>query len=247
MWRKSPLASAYARISDAAIYRIVIDETRWGAVFPGDEWSIPLIDADFPLFGSKSGLGHFRCLSPSTSRSEECSGFLERFLAVRSDLYVARLLALLNEAWYSTFVNGFFIQHRSASYGLDGSSPASPLSSDGLHPARGPADSHHAGFDPRKRCVSHLSNSLVRRTWLVYSLRSESSLLRPGDSLAGPSSALSLPQPLLSSQDVPRKSLRPCRPLSAPDASGNASLVKPRSHRRWSGRCLFSKTKFLVC
>src|SRR5258708_15476658 len=36
------------------IYKVSMEEARWGAVFPGDEWSIPLIDADFLCFTSKS-------------------------------------------------------------------------------------------------------------------------------------------------------------------------------------------------
>ena len=35
------------------IYRVLAEEIGWGAVFPGDEWSIPMIDADFLRFTSK--------------------------------------------------------------------------------------------------------------------------------------------------------------------------------------------------
>jgi uncharacterized protein (TIGR00369 family) len=35
------------------IYKVSMEEARWGAVFPGDEWSIPMIDAYFLCFTSK--------------------------------------------------------------------------------------------------------------------------------------------------------------------------------------------------
>jgi hypothetical protein len=58
---------------------------------------------------------HFQCLIPSTDRREERSGLLKRFLVVRAYFYAARLLAPFNEALYSTFVNSFFNQRKSAS------------------------------------------------------------------------------------------------------------------------------------
>lgn len=176
---------------------------------------------------------------PGATASFFCMNFLSVVVvAVRSDLNEARLLALLNEACYSPFVNSLFIQHRSASYGLDRSSPASPLSSDGLHPARGSANSHHAGFDPRKRCVSHLSNAVASRARLVYSSHSESALFRPGCRLSGPCSALSVSQSSVSSQNVPRRPLCPCRSLSAPHSSGNPTPLELGSHRWWPGWCM---------
>jgi hypothetical protein len=45
-----------ARILKAAIYTILMDEARWGAVSPGSEWSIPLFHADFLGFTLKSVL-----------------------------------------------------------------------------------------------------------------------------------------------------------------------------------------------
>jgi hypothetical protein len=42
------------RESVTTIYRIVMEETRWEAVSPGSEWSIPLFRADFPTSSSKS-------------------------------------------------------------------------------------------------------------------------------------------------------------------------------------------------
>jgi len=35
------------------MYKVSMEEARWGAVSPGDEWSIPMIDADFLCFTSK--------------------------------------------------------------------------------------------------------------------------------------------------------------------------------------------------
>jgi hypothetical protein len=36
------------------IYKMPVEEARCGAVFPGDEWSIPMFHADFPASTSKS-------------------------------------------------------------------------------------------------------------------------------------------------------------------------------------------------
>ncbi len=38
------------------IYKVPMEEARCGAVFPGYEWSIPMIGADFLCFTSKSDL-----------------------------------------------------------------------------------------------------------------------------------------------------------------------------------------------
>ena len=35
------------------IYRMLVEEIRWEAVFPGDEWLILMIGADFLHFTSK--------------------------------------------------------------------------------------------------------------------------------------------------------------------------------------------------
>jgi hypothetical protein len=46
--------STCASILKAAIYRIVMDKTRWGAISQGIEVSIPMIQITFPPFGTKS-------------------------------------------------------------------------------------------------------------------------------------------------------------------------------------------------
>jgi hypothetical protein len=52
--REVAATSAAFPVNDTTIYRMVMKETRCGAVFPGSEWSTPTIRADFIGFALKS-------------------------------------------------------------------------------------------------------------------------------------------------------------------------------------------------
>jgi hypothetical protein len=43
-------------LNNTTIYRMAMEESRWNAVSPGSEWSIPTLRADFLCFTSKSVL-----------------------------------------------------------------------------------------------------------------------------------------------------------------------------------------------
>jgi hypothetical protein len=59
---------------------MIMEETRWGVVSPGSGWSISTFRADFVHFTSKSGLAHFRCLSPTADRGKRLIGLWSNLL-----------------------------------------------------------------------------------------------------------------------------------------------------------------------
>jgi hypothetical protein len=61
------------------MYKRSMEEAAPGATLPGDKPPLPMIDADFLRFGSKSGLAHLRWKNSAAVMLDELAA-LESFL-----------------------------------------------------------------------------------------------------------------------------------------------------------------------